>query len=226
MSWILRLKYRETLLIQLLDQPPRQWSLSFLPAMSPIQSLVEGTHLCKDRAHSEWLQTGQTIGWGFFCRWRQNLLSYIQKFVPVLTRGVELHRRHSSLIGNANYYPHAIANTQIALESNMAHTSDKRTGQAITSCDTVAVVHLLKSKTISDAGVGCLQKETTTMWTSASWLEATHSNCWECKSSCAAPWQLSPQSSFYHSPLHCSVCLRGEMLSPAALGKTWCILWS
>lgn len=45
----------------------------------------------------------------------------------------------------------------------MAHTSHKRTRQAATSYDTVAVVHPLESKAISDAGISCLQKETTTM---------------------------------------------------------------
>lgn len=90
LSWILRLKYREMLLIQSSDQPPGQWSLSFLPAMSPVQSFVENTHFCKDPADSEsnrinhWMWLLLSLG--------TELAILHQKFVTVFTRGVELCR--------------------------------------------------------------------------------------------------------------------------------------
>lgn len=139
-SCIWRLKYRETLLIQSSGQSLGQQSLTLLSAVSPIHSVTEDTHLCKDLVHAEWLQKGWTLACFCYSRvqcltWRQSFLSHIQNFVTVLTRAVKLHRQHISLTENASSSPHPLANTQIALKSNIAPNSNKTTGQTISFCD-------------------------------------------------------------------------------------------
>lgn len=221
-SCIWRLKYRETLLIQLLDQSLGRQSPSLLPTMSPIHSVTEDTPLCKDPVHSERLQKGQRMACFFYMSSAPHLETEFAFSHPKICYSFD--QRHTSLTENANFCPHPVANTEVALKLNIAHTSNKRIGQILPLLRWWSVVQLVKSKNVSVTGISCLQKSTTTKGSAASWLEAAHPGllgvfellC--CTSRASTKIQLLSQLQ--------SVCVRGKLLSPAARRKAWCILRS